>query len=217
MSEEIIVPKDKEAALARVNFIAESMGKAEGLLERGYAEFALALENVRSNKYWEGEHESWGKYIEHITNTFKIGRAQLYHKVAVVRELNVIMTPSEITAAGISKASILADAHRAGEKFPEDVIAAAVDSTVTAKDLKRIMAEATHTAPPESSGWYDLGFAFYVTDEERKELQEAEKLALSLDPPVSTSLKSFMQKKEVALRWAREFISTYTGGEDVGF
>lgn len=204
----------RSEALARVEDIAEKMGKAEGLLEAGYASFAIELRKVQVGKYWEGLYDSWGAYIEFLTHKFHIGRAQLYHKVAVVRELDGVVGAPELTSMGISKASVLADVHKAGEKLPDEAIGAAMDENITVKDLKRIIAEATHAAPPEATGWYDMRFAFYISDEEKKTLQEAEKLALSIDPPVSATIKDFMQRKEVAMRWAQEFLATYSKGED---
>ena len=215
MSEELALN-----ALNKVNELAEKLGQAEAVLEGGYAELATALLAVRENRFWQGKHESWGEYLNSVSETYKLGRAQLYHKISVVKELQGVVEPQHLSEMGIAKAGVLADAHRAsgGAGVPKELIARARDEKVTVKQLKQAIAEATHAAP-EDTGWIDLGMSFYVTEEERKELQEAEKLALSVDPPVSTTIKDFMQKKEVALRWAREFLATYVQKEeeDAGF
>lgn len=207
------------AALADVDALAAKLGEAESLLEEGYAQFAAALLEVQNNRYWQlveihGEPcPSWGAYIADITEKFKMGRAQLYHKVAVVRQLQGVVDAADLTNMGISKASVLADIHRATGTLPDGAVSQAKDSA-TVKDLRKALAEASHMAADELGEWYDVGFAFVVTAEERATLQEAERAARQLDPPISNSLKTFQQKKEVALRWAQEFLATYPTKED---
>lgn len=196
-------------ALNRVEQLAEKLGQAENQLERGYAELAEAILDVQTNRYWEGAHASWGDYIKFITQKFNMGRAQLYHKVSVVKQLQGVVEPQELTSMGISKASVLADAHRLHGELPESAIESAKDNAVTVKQLKKSLAEALHIPEQESMEWYDLSFAFYVTPEEKKELQDAESVVRGIDPPISNTIKDFMQKKEVALRWAREVLATY--------
>ena len=198
-------------ALNKVEALAKRLGIAEVALEHGYAEFAAALLNVQENRFWEGEFESWGKYIEHITQTYNLGKAQLYHKVAVVRQLQGMVEPQDLTNMGISKASVLADAARLNNGIlPNEAIAAAQDEKATVKDLKKKVNEILNVAQPEDGEWMDLGFAFYVTEEEKTELQEAMAAARQQDPVISNTLKDFMQRKEIALRWARDFLATYS-------
>ena len=195
-------------ALNRVETLATLLGSAEATLERGYAGFAEALLDVQKNCYWEGEHESWGDYMRFITDKFKMGRAQLYHKVAVVRELQGVVESQDLSDMGISKASVLADIHRATGTIPESAIVAAKNSTVTVKDLKQSLADALRLPDDEPGEWYDLNFAFYVTAEEKATLQDAVKAAMMGDPPISNTLKDFQQRKQVALKWAMEFLGS---------
>lgn len=199
-------------ALNKVNELAEKLGVAEAVLEGGYAELADALLNVRENRYWEGQWESWGEYFKFVSEKHNLGRAQLYHKVAVVKELQGVIEPSVLSEIGISKSSVLADAHRAsgGTGIPKELIARARDEKVTVKDLKKALAEATHAPEHEDMEWLDVNYAFYVTPEEKAEIQEAERAARGIDPPISTSIKDFMQRKEILLRFCREFLSTYS-------
>jgi hypothetical protein len=202
-------------ALAVVESLAQKLGKAETALEHGYAEFAAALLTVQENRYWEGEFESWGKYIEHITNTYNLGKAQLYHKVAVVRELDGIVETQDMTNMGISKASVLADVARLNNGIvPNEVIAAAQNDKTTVKDLKKRVAEILHTPEQENGEWVDLGYAFYLTPEEKEEIFAAEQAARNIDPVISNTLKTFMQKKEILLRLCREFLATYAENND---
>jgi hypothetical protein len=203
--------EEQEGALSTVEQLARQLGVAENTLERGYAQLASALLTVQENRYWEGYFESWGKYIEHITNIYNLGKAQLYHKVAVVRELDGIVELKDLTNMGISKASVLADVARMNNGIvPNDAIAAAQDDKTTVKDLKKKVHEILNVPQPQDGEWFDLGFAFYVTPEEKQELQEAMTAAQQADPVISNTIKDFMQRKEIALRWAREFLATYS-------
>jgi hypothetical protein len=198
-----------QKALMEVETLAEKLGAAEGLLESGYAQFAEALLVVQENRYWQPGYDSWGDYMRYVTEKFKMGRAQLYHKVAVVRELKGIVDSAELTEMGISKASVLADSHRGTGTVPNAALTAAKDPAVSVKQLKQALAEALNLPGDEPGEWYDLNFAFYVTPEEKVTLQEAEKIVRGIDPVISNTLKDFQQKKEVALRWAMEILNTY--------
>ena len=194
-------------ALSTVEVLAEKLGAAEGMLERGYAEFAEALMVVQDNKFWLPAFPSWGKYLASVTERHKMGQRQVYHKVAVVKELRGSVSIADMTEMGISKASVLADIHRLNGSLPENAVEQA-KLAATTKDLKKALAEALHLPEEEIGGWMDMEFAFMATDEERATLLEADRLARMIDPPISTTLKDFQQRKEVAMRWAMEFIAS---------
>ena len=220
MNKSIVSDSMAYAKLNDVDVLAAKLGAAESLLEEGYAQFASVLLEVQENLYWQlldinGEPcPSWGAYVAHIVEKFKMGKAQLYHKIAVCRELKGVVDVKALTDMGISKASILADVHRATGVVSAEEIAIAKNEDVTVKDLKQHVAEALHLPEQESGEWYDMGFAFMVTPEERATLQEAENAARQLDPPISNTIKTFQQKKEVALRFAQEFLNTYSAKEE---
>ena len=201
-------------ALGLVEELATKLGAAEGLLEAGYAQFAQALLDVQKNRYWETDFESWGAYFAHVCEKFKLGSRQLYHKVATVKELDGVVQLSDLTDMGITKASVLAAAHRGGAEISEDMVAQAKDASTTAKLLKKQVAQTLHQPETPDDDWIDLGFAFYASDDERAELREAEKIARGIDPPISNSLPEHSQKREIAIRWCREFLATYAIPED---
>ena len=209
-----IVESNALNALSHVEHLAETLGRAETLLEKGYAEFAEALLVVQENRYWQGDHESWGEYMRFVTEKYNMGTRQVYHKLAAVKELKDDVSIGDLTEMGITKASVLADIHRNGGKLPEGAVELAKDPATTAKQLKQAMAEALHLSSPELGQWYDMGFSFVCTEEEKAELQDAEKAARRMDPPISNTLKDFEQKKQVALRFAREFLATYPSEEE---
>jgi len=195
-------------ALARVDILAEKLGAVEAILENGYAEFAEALLLVQDNRFWHPLYKSWGSYLTYITEKHKMGTRQVYHKVAVVKELRGSVSISDMTEIGISKASVLADIHRLNGSLPEDAVEKAKAAAST-KELKKSLAEALHLPEEDIGGWMDLEFGFMVNDEERREIQDALDLARRIDPPISTSLKDFQQRKEICLRLCREFLATY--------
>jgi hypothetical protein len=203
-----------QEALGLVEELATKLGAAEGLLEAGYAQFAQALLDVQKNRYWQNEFESWGAYFAHVCEKFKLGSRQLYHKVATVKELDGVVDLSALTEMGITKASVLAKTVRGFGTLPEGIIEQAKNPETTAKELKKAIAEALHQPEIPDDDWLDLEYAFYVTPEEREEIREAEKIARAIDPPISNSLKDFQQRKEVLIRFVREFLATYAAPED---
>ena len=215
MTEQIVDVKQAKDALARVDTLAEKLGRAEQLLEAGYAEFAEALLVVQDNLYWKTDmdpatgdpFESWGSYMRHVTETFKLGQRQLYHKIAVVKELRGVVPLEDLTEMGISKASVLADTHKIAPVTDEMIETAKSDAT--AKELKQRIAETLHLPEDEGMEWIDLGYAFFVSAEEKQEIRDAEEAARMQDPVVSNTIKESTQRKEVFLRFCREFLATY--------
>lgn len=212
MSEAIVLATN---ALNKVNELAEKLGAAETVLEGGYVELANALLTVRENRYWEGSWKSWGEYFQSISEKHQLGRAQLYHQVATVKELQGSVDSNALSEMGISKAAVLAQAHRENPNsgVPKELVVRARDEKTTVKDLKKAIAEATHAPEKTDDDWIDLEMAFYATDEEQAEIYEAIEAARSIDPPVSTTLKSHVQNREIMLRLCREFLATYAPKE----
>ena len=217
MNDSIVSDSMAWAKLADIDRLAAKLGEAEIILENGYAQFAQILLEVQDNRYWQLEHESWGQYIEHVTQKFNLGKAQLYHKLAVVRQLRGVVAADDMTDMGISKASVLADVHRATGNIPDGAVSQARDESITVKDLKEFVAEAAHLPESEEGEWLDLGMAFYVTAEEKATIQDAMTAARQMDPPISNTIKDFQQRKEIILRMAQDFLATYIADTEVGF
>jgi hypothetical protein len=200
-------------ALNLVNELAGKLGAAETLLEAGYAQFCEALLVVQKNRYWQNDFASWGEYFASVCDKFKLGSRQLYHKLATVKELDGIVEPADLTTMGISKASVLANIHKGIGSLPEGIIEKAKNPETTAKELKKALAEALHIPDSPEEEWIDLGYAFYVTPDEKLEIREAEKIARSIDPPISNELPDHSQKREIVTRFIREFLATYAQPE----
>lgn len=224
MNDSIVSDSMAWAKLNDVDVLAAKLGAAESLLEEGYAQFASVLLDVQENLYWQlldidgAPCPSWGAYIAHIVEKFHMGKAQLYHKIAVCRQLKGVVAESDLTDMGISKASVLADVHRATGKVTAEAVAAAKRDGVTVKDLKTALAQESHLPEQEDGEWLDLNMAFYVNAEEKATIQDAITAARQMDPPISNTIKDFQQRKEIMIRFASEFLSTYAvPDEEVGF
>ena len=59
-----------------------------------------------------------------------------------------------------------------------------------------------------------MEFAFIVTAEERAEIEAAMEMAERIDPVIPNDMKKSARNKEIALRFAREFMATYSLKED---
>jgi hypothetical protein len=198
-----------QTKLAEIDTLAAKLGAAETMLEAGYGQLAFLLKETRDNKYWIGVYDSFGDFIAHLRDTHSLGKSQLYKYMFTASELGGIVTPEQLSAMGISKAVALSDIKAQDGTISDAALAAAADPKVTVKDLKRMLFESNNTLPPEEGEWLDCGFEFYVTDEERKLLQDAAIAARHTDPVISEQLTDFMQRKEIVMRWAREFLTTY--------
>ena len=198
-------------ALGRVESLAAKLGAAEAILETGYAEFAQALLEVREMKYWMDGHESWALYLQNISEVYHLGRTQLYHQIAVVDMLQGVVSESDLNKMGITKAGVLA-AIAKKNTLPAEILSAALTEGTTAKDLKALEAQTFRNAD-EVGEWFDLGAAFICTKEERAEIEDAILAAVNLDPVIQNTMKASAQRKEIVLRWCREFLTTYAEEE----
>lgn len=203
---EAIVTTEAQTKLAEAEAMAAKLGVAESQVERGWGLLACRLKDISENRYWEVSYKSFGEFLAHLRDTHNLGRAQLYNYISSARELAGVVTEDQFTSMGISKAMVLRDAKTANPILPADAVAKALDPDVTAKELKKILFESNNLPTPEEGSWVDLGFEFMVTDEERQVLQAAANAARHTDPPVKDTLKPSAQAKEIALRWAMEYL-----------
>lgn len=195
--------------LAEVETLAKKLAAAENMLEKGYAQLAFLLEDVAEQRHWIGTYDSFGDFVEHISATYSVGKSQLYNYRAAARDLEGAVTPEQMDTMGISKALALREGRNSMGSVPENIITAAMDPKVTVKDIRKLLFDAGHVTAPEEGTWMDLDYSCYVTDEERKEINDAANAARHMDPPIQESLPVFVQRKEILLRFAREFLAAY--------
>jgi len=195
--------------LAEVETLVSKLAAAEGQLEKGYAHLAFLLRDVSENRYWDGSFKSFGEFLSQLSERYNLGKSQLYNYLSAARELNGAVTEEQLNTMGISKALALREAKNATGVIPENVLTAALDPKVTVKDIKKLLFDAGVLVKPEDGTWIDLDFSCYVTEEEKREINDAANAARHMDPPIDEKSKEFMQRKEILLRFAREFLAEY--------
>lgn len=208
---EILMNVVAQEKLAAAETLIKTLAAAEGQLELGYAKLAHTLADISEQRYWIGTYESFGQFIQHISDTYNLGKSQLYSYMAAARDLGDSVTEEQMNTMGISKALALRSAKNESGTIPSVVLDRALDPKVTVKDIRKLLYDAGTITKPEDGTWMDLDFSCYCTDEERAEINEARKAAMRTDPPVSESLPDHMQRKEVMLRFSREFLAAYPG------
>jgi hypothetical protein len=87
---------------------------------------------------------------------------------------------------------------------------AALDPKISSKELKKLISE-TLKMPEDDGDWMDLGFEFYVTPEERATIEDAIRAAEHCDPVTKKTVAESVQKKDVVLKWAMEFLGAHAG------
>ena len=195
--------------LDKVDALVQQLAAAEILLEHGYARLGYLLSEVSEQGYWRDEYQSFGEYIDAVAEKFNRGRTQIYHYFSTVKALRGSVSENDLNTMGITKAKVLADAIKVNGTLPENIMADALNSERTAKDLEKTVAVTLHKPEHEDSEWLDLKFAFFVTAEEKATIQDAVSAARHLEPEINTEMKDHMQKKEIVMRWAQEFLASY--------
>lgn len=199
--------------LQQTEALVAKLAAAEGQLELGYAKLAHALADISEHRHWMGTYKSFGEFVDHISNTYNLGKSQLYSYMAAARDLGDSVTEDQLNTMGISKALTLRTAKNSTGTVDPTVLTAALDSKVTVKDMKKLLYDAGTITRPEDGTWCNLDFSCYYTPEERATVDDACKSARREDPPISESIPEHMQQKEILLRFAMSFLSTCAAGE----
>ena len=211
-------PEEKKEATrieATIAIVSGAIKSNKEKMESDFVKLSQLIDEVRSKKYWLlGNYKTFGDYLTDCEKKYGIKHSQLYVGMKVARNLLPSVTASDLVNMGISKAGVLSKyvEQSGNSNIPEDVMTAARDPKVRTEDLDNVVNGKLHNVLPDTKGtWYAPG-GFFVDEDERKELQDAEDLAVSIEPAIPNNIPSWQQKKEVALRLAREFIGTYSGG-----
>ena len=200
---------EAKAAAAKVDVLITELLTAESQLDNDYVKLGHLLFDVQKNLYWKYVgFSSFGEYMLSLADKYNKGRTQLYQYVATVRELSPYVSETQMNEMGIAKAMTLkVSVKRNGFPPTEEIISQAIDSTVTTKDLRAILNVADGVVD-EKGTWMERE-GFYVTEEERLVIQEADTLALKQDPAVQQDVPDWVKRKEICLRQAMEFLNTW--------
>src|SRR5579885_555742 len=101
---EIISVAEAQNVLTEVNSLIDKLAKAEAGLEKGYARLGFLLTEVSEKGYWRGDYESFGAYMQALSERYGRGRTQLYAYFSTVRELKPYVDEKQLNDMGIAKA-----------------------------------------------------------------------------------------------------------------
>lgn len=204
--------KDKSVIVkTQMDKLLEDIKTSESTLTHNYVQLGLLLNEIKTHKYWlEWKYPTFGDYIEDLKARIDKGKTQLYHLMSVVENLLPTLTEEELLAIGITKCIELNRYLKAsGEtQVPEELVDFAKDDNHGVEELRAETFKAINPTEPGYKGvYFDFG-GCYLEEEELQEVKSAIELAKSVDPVVKNTLPEHIQRKEVLLRFSREFISS---------
>lgn len=203
--------------MEQVDVLIDKISRAEILLEFGYVKLGLLLTEVSEGDLWRGfsdengvPYKNFNDYILEVGRKCKRGRSQLYNYFTTVRELKPFLSEEKIAELGISKAKLLKAATKQSGALPAETILEQISSPeTTIEDTKKILAESGNPVDNNTGVWY-AAEGFWVTEEERATLDDADDAARRTDPVIQNTLPAVVQRKEIRLRLAMEFLSSHS-------
>lgn len=190
----------------------EEVNKQETLLKRGYVRLGCWLSETKQNEYWRlWGFGSFGKFMTDLRERYEKGRTQLFHYTSVVEKLLPQISEADLETMGISKAIVLKNTvTRTRGTIDDETVATACDPRTTEQGLKAFVHTRYDLPPGEKpkGTWFDFG-GFFLDADEREEIRRAMGVAEKVDPPIAADLPDWARRKEILLRFAREFLGTY--------
>ena len=153
---------DGAERMRNVETQAAKMAVVEDGLERGYAHLGMMLLEVAEMQYWRVHHDTFRGYLKSVAVKAKRTPGQMQQYFLTVRDLSDTFNSSQLESMGITKAMRLRQAKDYAIVLPAEVVKAALDSSVTAKELKKVISTALKM-PEEEGDYLDLEFEFVVT------------------------------------------------------
>jgi hypothetical protein len=202
--------EEAKQAAKEIDELLDEIKSGELCLATNYAKLGNQLLKIRSKKHWIAlGFRSFGSYIESIKERIDKGRTQLYMFISVAEKLLPSIAEEDLNRMGISKALELQRiVAQTGMKPPQDLIERALNPVTTREQLRGEVFKHLHCPEDEQGTYWDLG-GFYVTPEERKEINRGFDIAARVDPVVPLDWPEHARKKEIMQRLIREFLSTY--------
>ena len=199
-----------ENLLKDINVKAAELAESEKAAEHGYVALGLMLLESAEMGYWRVKYDTFGDYLKTVAQIARRTPGQLRQYFLTVRDLSGAFNSDELGRMGITKALRLRSAKDYALVLPQAVITAALDSTVSAKELKKIIG--TELKMPEDPGdWMDLEAEFMVSPEQRATIEEAIKVAMHTEPLTKMTISKSQQMLDVVLKWAMEFLGSHAG------
>lgn len=181
----------------------------EIVLEHSWMRLGRLLAECQSAEAWRPLFNSFDEFMLDLKQRFHRGRTQLWQYLTVARHLGPIIEADTLEEIGISKALEIKRGMKknGGKPIPQEIIEAARQQTVTAKEIRARIAQAFNTEPDEKGTWFDLD-GFFITKEEREQFVAAvhlTKVLLNLGKDVP----EHVQRKAIIFAWLQEFTATH--------
>jgi hypothetical protein len=201
---------DGDLLLKEIDEKAYLMALTEAGIERGYAHIGLMLLEVAEMQYWRVRHDSFREYLKVVAAKAKRSPGQLQQYFLTVRDLMDTFTPAEMETIGITKATKLRQAKDYALVLPQTLKTAALDPKISSKELKKLISE-TLKMPEDDGDYLDCEMEFMVTPEQRATIEQAIEVAKHTEPLTKSTISQSVQKKDVVLKWAMEFLGAHAG------
>jgi hypothetical protein len=203
-------PKAAQAVDARINEILDQELKAAEIRGKRGAELGRLLLQVQEEELYEAlGFENYTDWLKGKKEKFGLEYPWLYAYKTSAEQLLPYLTEETFDEIGITKARELAKMVKAsgGVRPADDLVELAKNPETTLGDLRVAIATRTNAPQDPKGTWLDLG-GFYATAVERKFFDRAFEIAKRVRG-IPKDWPEWMQKKEVLMAMAQEFLSTY--------
>ena len=200
---------NSESRLQAVDQKAAILALAEDRCERGYAQLGWMLLEVAQLHLWRVNHTTFRDYLRRVAMVSKKTAETLQRYILTVRDLSDTFSCAQLEEMGISKAMKLRQAKDYAIVLPKVLVDAALDSRTSVKELHKLIS-ITLRLPEDEGDWFDLSAEFYVNAEERATIEDAISAAEHCDPVTKRNISSSMQRKDIVLKWAMEFLASHS-------
>ena len=199
-----------ESILKDINVKAADLANSYVEAERGFVQLGWMILEASEMQYWAIRYDNFTDYLKTVAQISGRTVSQLRQYFLTVRDLSNEFSAEQLTQMGITKAIKVRQSKDTALVIPPTIRTAALDNTVTAKELQRIIKE-TLKLPEEVEGdWYELD-GFYVTAEQRATLEQALDVAKHTEPLTKSTVSESAQSLDVMMKFAMEFLGAHNG------
>ena len=201
---------DAETVLKNINIKAAELAETDSAFEMGFARLGWMILEAAEMRYWVVRYDTFRDYLKTVAQIAHRSTAQLQQYFLTVRDLSMVFSQEELERIGITKAIKLRHAKDYAIVLPPKIIEAALDSTVTAGDLKKLIS--TELKMPDDPGdWMDLEMEFMVSAEQRALVEQAVDVAMHTEPLTKAALSKSQQMLDVMTKFSQEFLGAHNG------
>jgi len=200
-----------EGARVQIDSLLASIGRHQDEVDASFVALGRLLVDVQTNKHWiTYGFKSFGAYLNSIEGRVK--RTQFYAIIGVASKLSAV-PESDLIQMGITKASLLTKVVKFKGTLPSpELVEKAKNPDVSWDELEGATYKEAGLCPPETNDKvFNLGYVFF-TPEETEEFYGAVASATSdpdypMQPIDNWQHASPNERKEVLMRWAKEFLT----------